>query len=122
MGIIDDIRKLCTPAYVYLVISVIGMILMMLQNAGNTNKFCAGDWECKGVEPGAVFVGQGLYIAFWTFVLSAICKAGYKNVSWFIVLLPFIFMFIAIGGMIIHMNDKDDRVKQVAFIPANHVG
>ena len=32
----ESIRKLCTPAYVYLVISVIAVVAMMFQNAGNT--------------------------------------------------------------------------------------
>ena len=117
-----DIRKLCTPAYVYLVISVVGMVLMMFQNSGQSHKFCAGDWECEGVSPAAVFVGQGIYIAFWTFVLSSICKAGHKNISWFLVLLPLIIMFVAIAAMMLHLNGKSKQAHQVAFIPGNNVG
>ena len=33
MKLINSIRKLCTPAYVYLVISVIAIVAMMFQNA-----------------------------------------------------------------------------------------
>ena len=39
---------------------------------------------------------------FWTFILNAICKAGYKEVSWFMVLLPIILLFIIIGIVILN--------------------
>ena len=38
---------------------------------------------------------------FWTFVLNAICKAGYKNLSWFLVLFPFLLLFIALGLLLL---------------------
>ena len=46
---------------------------------------------------GKSFIGKAIYVAFWTFVLNAICKAGYKGFSWFIVLFPLILMAILIG-------------------------
>jgi hypothetical protein len=97
MSIIKSIKKLCTPAYVYLVISVIAIILMMFQNAGNTNKYCIGEYECSVENVELVFIIKVCYIIFWTFVLNAICKAGYKSVSWFLVLIPFILMAVLIG-------------------------
>ncbi len=97
MKLIQDIKKLCTPAYVYLVISALGLVLMMIQNAGNTDKYCVGEFECEVGSTAMIFLAKGLYVAFWTFVLNAICKSGYKNVSWFLVLLPFILLAIVIG-------------------------
>ena len=38
MKVMKEIKKLCTPAYLYLVISVVGMVGMMIQNMGNTDK------------------------------------------------------------------------------------
>ena len=102
MKLVKKIQKLCTPAYVYLVISVFGMISMMLQNAGNTNLYCVGNFECAVPSTAAVFVGKAIYIAFWTFVLNALCKAGYKKVSWFLVLIPFILAAILIGMLILN--------------------
>ena len=102
MKLVKKIQKLCTPAYVYLVISVIGMISMMLQNAGNTNSYCVGNFECDVPSTAAVFVGKAIYVAFWTFVLNALCKAGYKKVSWFLVLIPFILMAIMIGMLMLN--------------------
>jgi hypothetical protein len=92
-----SIRKLCTPAYVYLVISALAMVILIFQNAGNQNKYCIGTFECGVSSTPLVFVGKALYIVFWTFILNAICKAGYKNISWFLVLLPFILFFIMLG-------------------------
>lgn len=101
MQIIEEIRKLCTPAYLYLVLSVISIIAMMFQNAGNTTSFCLGEYACPVHHTGAVFVSQALYVAFWTFILNAMCKAGYKTFSWFLVLFPLILMFVVLGLMIL---------------------
>ena len=49
-----------------------------------------------------MFLFKAIYILFWTFVLNAICKAGYKEVSWFMVLLPIILLFIIIGMIILN--------------------
>ena len=83
---VESIRKLCTPAYVYLVISAISIILMMFQNAGATNKYCVGMFECQASNIPAIFVMKVIYVAFWTFVLDSICKAGHKRIAWFILL------------------------------------
>ena len=95
------IKKLCTPAYVYLVISVVAMIILMIQNGGNTNKYSMGCFHCKVPSTAMVFIFKILSIALWTFVLNCICKAGYKKVSWFLVLLPFITIFLAMGLLVV---------------------
>ena len=101
MKLVKKIQKLCNPAYVYLVLSAIGMVAMMFQNAGNTNSYCVGNFECEVPNTAAVFAGKAVYIAFWTFVLNALCRAGYQKVSWFIVLIPFVLMAILIGMLIL---------------------
>jgi|TARA_R110001599_G_scaffold267709_3_gene468627 hypothetical protein len=104
MSIVKDIKKLCTPAYVYLVISAIAMIGLILQNAGNVDKYCVGSFECGVPNTAMVFVGKALYIAFWTFVLNSLCKAGYKSISWFFVLMPFILFFIVLGLVLLNQG------------------
>ena len=101
MNIVKSVRKLCTPSYVYLVLSVLSIVALMFQNAGNTSTFCIGSYDCPVSSTGLVFASQVLYVAFWTFVLNAICKAGYKNISWFLVLVPFIFFFISLGLLVL---------------------
>jgi hypothetical protein len=101
MKVLDSIRKLCTPAYVYLVISAIAIVSLMIQNAGASNTYCAGMFECPASNLPAIFIMKFLYVAFWTFVLDSICKAGHKKVAWFILLLPIIMFFAIIGvGML----------------------
>ena len=101
-SLMKDFKNLCTPAHLYLVISVVGMILMMFQNAGNTNSYCVGPYACKVPDTSVMFIGKTIYILFWTFVLNSICKAGYKNVSWFLLLIPFILMAILIGLLMLN--------------------
>ena len=97
MTIASDIKKLCTPAYVYLVISVISVVLLMIQNAGNDTRYCVGNFECNVPSTAMLFVGKALYVIFWTFILNALCNAGYSGISWFLILLPFLLFFIIIG-------------------------
>ncbi len=100
--VIKDFRNLCTPAHLYLVISVFAMIVMIFQNAGNTNSYCVGEFECPVPNTAMIFLAETIYILFWTFVLNAICKAGYKNFSWFLVLVPIILMAILIGLLMLN--------------------
>ena len=109
MSTMKTIQNLCTPAYVYLVMSVISIILMMLQNAGNSKMFCLGNYDCNVESPGLVFLGQILYTVFWVFLLNWICNKGYKNLSWFLVLLPFLFFFIALGMFILSGAAKQTK-------------
>lgn len=111
MKLIKKIRKLCTPAYVYLVISVIAILAMMLQNGGHNRHFCIGEYGCDVESKGAIFIGQGLYTAFWVFVLDSICKSGHKNISWFLVLLPYVLMFIALGMIVLGGKHRETIVE-----------
>ncbi len=95
--LLDSIKYLCKPAYVYLVMSIIATVILMIQNNGNQSTYCVGSFECSVPSTPLVFLMKILYIAFWTFVLNSICRAGHKQIAWFLVLLPFIMFFIIIG-------------------------
>ena len=101
-SVLKDFKNLCTPAHLYLVLSVAGLIVMMFQNAGNTNSYCVGAYECPVPNTSVIFISKTIYVLFWTFVLNSICKAGYKNVSWFLLLIPFILMAILIGLLMLN--------------------
>jgi hypothetical protein len=101
MNLMKKVKSLCTPAYVYLVISVVGLVASMIQNSGNTTTYCLGSFNCDVPDTKMVFLGKAVYIALWTFVLQQICKSGYKSVSWFIVLIPFVLMATMLGMVII---------------------
>lgn len=72
----DKYHKLCTPAKVYFVVSALGAIIALLKNV-----------------PIIAVALKFVFIIFWTYALTYLCKNGYANISWFLVLLPFILMF-----------------------------
>lgn len=99
-----DFKNLCTPAFLYLLISVILFVVIAVQNFGNTNRYCVGEHECFVPNTFTVFVVKALYILFWTFILNALCKAGYKEISWLILLLPLIMFFILIAMLVVNYS------------------
>lgn len=102
MKYFKDFKKLCTPASVYLFINVIIFVSIAIQNFGNTRQYCVGQYKCNVPNTFSMFLFKAVYMLFWTFILNAICKAGYKEVSWFMVLLPIILLFIIIGIVILN--------------------
>jgi hypothetical protein len=92
-----NIRNWCTPAYFYFIISVVAILIMTIQNYGNTNVYCLGDYTCGVTSTFLIFVVKVLYVLFWTWILNLLCKNGYESVSWFLFLLPYIIMFILIA-------------------------
>jgi len=73
----DEFRKLCTPAKIYFVLAVLAC-LMALYNR---------------VSFSVVFV-KLIFAFIWTFVLSWLCSKGFKNVAWFLVLLPYLLLLL----------------------------
>ncbi len=93
-SIVSEVKKLCTPSLVYLIFSLLFTITAMVQNAGNTNKVCIGRVECNVKSTPALFIIEILWIIFWTWILSTLCKNGHSSLAWFLVLLPFIVIFL----------------------------
>ena len=85
-----SVKFLCKPAKLYLFLSVFLLLSMIIQNLGKNNVLCFGPLECYEVNKIALLLIKLLYIGFWTFILQMICKGGYTNVSWALVLLPII--------------------------------
>jgi hypothetical protein len=83
-----DFSKLCTPAKVYFAIAVISSIFALF------HRFSVASVAVK------------LFFAFiWTFVLGWLCDKGYKSLSWFLVLLPYIVILLSLLGLI-HMGNN----------------
>ena len=94
---VSGLRNLCTPSYIYLVISSIALVVMLYQNVGNIDKYCVGNFSCTVSSTAMIFIIKAVYILFWTWVLNLICRAGAPGIAWFVLLLPFILMFILIS-------------------------
>ena len=87
-----NLAELCTPAQVYFVISIITLILAIIK------QFKISTIMMKLVT-----------IAIWTWFLNFLCSKGYKSVSWFLVLLPFIAMAL---GFIMVMDTVSKKAPQ----------
>ena len=84
---------------------VITVIILLVQNVGNTNTYCIGTHTCRTGNLAMIFIGKILWIAFWTYLLNLLCKAGLTGLSWFLVLIPFLMFFLVIAVMIYSIDD-----------------
>ena len=76
------------------IISLLGLIILGVSNLGNEDRLCIGNYSCNVGSNTVIFVLNAVYILFWTFLLDLMCKNGYKAISWFVLLLPFILSFL----------------------------
>lgn len=102
MAFPKSLKELCTPALIYFVISIISLVLVLLQNLGNRNSYYIGSFSCKVPSTMLVFIVKLIYILFWTWILNLICKDGHSEISWLLVLLPWILLFVIIGMIMIN--------------------
>ncbi len=77
-----NFRYLCTPAKIYFAIAVIASVFALLNGAALM----------------AVFI-KLVFAFLWTFFLGWLCKKGLKTLSWFLVLLPYIIIALAMFGI-----------------------
>ena len=98
-----SLKDLCTPAFIYFTISMIALVLILFQNLGNKNSYNVGTFSCRVPNTAAVFIIKFIYILFWTYVLNLICKDGHKSLSWLLVLLPWILLFVIMGILMLNM-------------------
>jgi len=77
-----DFSKLCTPAKIYFAIAVIATVVGLFYGLTVMSAF------------------MKLIFAFiWTFILSWLCDKGFTSLSWFLVLLPYIIILLAMLGI-----------------------
>lgn len=96
---IIGLKKLCPPAMLYLVLSLIAFFIMAIQNFGNLDIYCVGQYSCSVSNTWLIFVLKLLYIVFWTWILNILCSNGFTWLSWVLVLLPIVLFFILILGL-----------------------
>lgn len=92
-GVVSKIQSLCTPAFIFFVLSVISLLVMLFDNIENTNQYCFGNVSCNVANTSTIFIVEIIFLVFWTWFLNAICSRGYTNVAWFILLFPYILLF-----------------------------
>jgi hypothetical protein len=78
MQLKQKFNSLCDPAKLYLIITIIAIVFALM----------------GGIKVMAV-VMKLIFALIWVFILNWICKEGYTGVSWFLVLLPYILIILA---------------------------
>ena len=99
-----NIKQFCPPALFYFFISIISLLVIFFQNLGNKNSYSVGSFSCRVPSTMVVFIAKLLYILFWTWILNLICKDGYSEISWLLVLFPFLLFFVIIGLVMLNKN------------------
>lgn len=96
------INKICLPAQIYLGISTLSILGMLFQNIGQEKKYCIGKYNtnlpCNNMS---VFIFKIFYVIIVTWILQKLCARGYKSISWLLVLLPYVFMFVLLLLMVL---------------------
>tara|TARA_B110001450_G_scaffold252490_1_gene274366 strand:+ start:86 stop:511 length:426 start_codon:yes stop_codon:yes gene_type:complete len=95
-------KSMCEPAMLYLLVGVIGIVGILVQNLvnGDDGTFCVGNYECDMINKTTGLILQLIYVLFWTWLLNTLCKRGYVNVSWVIVLFPFLLYIGIISALV----------------------
>ena len=109
MAFPKSLNELCRPSYIYFIISFIGLIMIAIQNIGNSQRYCLGNFSCQVPSTIAVFMLKIVYILFWTWILNLMCKDGHSNIAWLLVLFPFILLFVIIGLAMLYQKDEKNK-------------
>jgi ABC-type multidrug transport system permease subunit len=93
-----EFSKLCTPAKIYFAIAVIASVFGLF----------------NGVSIIAIFI-KLIFAFIWTFILAWLCDKGFKNLSWFLVLLPYIVITLAVLGIYRVSNQHKKMMNNLQF-------
>jgi Na+/melibiose symporter-like transporter len=98
----DMIMKLCKPAQVYLILSLISLTLYVVSMLNVHDQVLEVEPEGEGIHHYTLsgLVVKMIFTILWIYLLNYICQFKYgKKIAWFIVLLPFFFMGIMLIGL-----------------------
>jgi len=111
MAFPKSLNQLCTPAYIYFTVSVVMIIISAFQNMGNNGRYTLGMFSCMVPSCLLVFAIKILYILFWTWILNLMCRDGHTGIAWFVILIPFILLFLAVGLLMMYQNKHKKQQK-----------
>lgn len=92
-----EFEKLCTPAKVYFTIAVLSILLGLF----------------SGFNFMAV-LGKLIFAVLYTFVLGWLCSKGYKSLSWFLVLLPYVLILLTFFGLVSLTQKQVQNVQKIS--------
>lgn len=77
-----DFEKLCTPAKLYFALAILSILLGLF----------------SGFNIVAI-LGKLFFAVIYTFILGWLCSKGWKSLSWFLVLLPYVLILLGFFGL-----------------------
>jgi len=109
------IMKLCKPAQLYLVLSLISVMFYLASMFNVHDTVLEAEPEGGGVHHytlGGLLV-KVIFTIFWVYILNYICQFKYgKKIAWFIVLLPFLFMGLMLFGLLYAVSFITSQTKK----------
>lgn len=69
--------SLCSPALLYLIISIIAIIMMIVNKMQSMT-----------------IVIKTIFVIIWTWFLNFLCSQNHESISWFLVILPMVLMLV----------------------------
>lgn len=91
------LKNLCTPAQIYLGIAFLGSLFSLM----------------TGTRFGVIFMRM-FFAVLWTLILGWLCKKGYTSISWFLVLLPYILLFL-ISIRVANFIEEKQLIKNIGM-------
>jgi len=85
-------KKLCIPSKIYLFISIIFIFISLFNHITLFS-----------------FIYFCVLTLFWSWNLNVICKSGYTNISWVLILLPFIYSLFFVNEYF--SNETKENIK-----------
>ena len=98
------VLKLCTPAMVYLVVSVLALAYGVVQQMS-----------------AMTLIFKVLLVALWTFLLNWLCAKGYSTLSWIIVLLPvvMIVLLVSLSADLVNKTPKPTSAQSTLVVASS---
>ena len=84
-----SITNLCSPSYYYLLFSVISLIIILVGDLFSTDKLF-------NATPFSFYFFRLFFIVLMTYILNWFCSKGYINLSWFLLVFPYIFTVLVL--------------------------
>ena len=112
-----SLHQLCTPALLYFLISMMALLIVGMQNLVHNDRYHIGSQIVFRVPHTLLLMfTKFVYILFWTYVINLICHDGHPMLSWALVFLPWIVLFIFLGLLMIngfHWKQKNTKKKWI---------
>ena len=94
-----SLKQLCWPAFTYFIFSLFFLIVNIFLNINNAegNKDfheAMKHFKLSSDYIFVIYISNLIYVLFWTYILNLICKDKKSWLSWLLILLPTISLFM----------------------------